>query len=158
MAIELRPAIDEDALDVASVLIASRETYLPFAPMAHTGTEVRAWVREVLLPAGNVTVACEGARVVGVLATSREDDAAWIEQLYLMPGWTGRGIGAQLLAHALASLPRPVRLYTFQANEGARAFYERHGFEAIAFSDGAGNEERCPDVLYELTALSAGTD
>ncbi|OWQ46344.1 hypothetical protein CDL60_16225 [Roseateles noduli] len=151
MTIELRPAIDADALDVATVLMASRDVYLPFAPMAHTGAEVRAWVREVLLPAGNVTVACEDARIVGVLATSIEGGIAWIEQLYLMPGWTGRGIGARLLAHALASLRRPIRLYTFQANEGARAFYERHGFVAIAFTDGAGNEERCPDVLYELT-------
>lgn len=150
MTIELRPAISEDALDVATVLIASRDAFLPYAPMAHTVPEIRAWVRDVLLPSGHVTVACEGAQVVGVLATARQDDAAWIEQLYLLPGWTGQGIGARLLAHALATLPRPIRLYTFQANEGARAFYERHGFEALAYSDGAGNEERCPDVLYEL--------
>ncbi|ANH68876.1 GNAT family N-acetyltransferase [Mitsuaria sp. 7] len=150
MTVELRPAIDEDALDVADVLIASREAFLPYAPMAHTAPEVRGWVRDVLVPSGQVTVACEGARIVGVLATSREEDAAWIEQLYLLPGWTGQGIGERLLAHALASLPRPIRLYTFQANEGARAFYERHGFKAIDFSDGAGNEERCPDVLHEL--------
>jgi putative addiction module component (TIGR02574 family) len=43
-----------------------------------------------------------------------------------------------------------VRLYTFQANTRARSFWERHGFKAIAYSDGSTNEERCPDVLYEL--------
>jgi putative addiction module component (TIGR02574 family) len=32
----------------------------------------------------------------------------------------------------------------------ARSFWERHGFKAIAYSDGSTNEERCPDVLYEL--------
>ncbi len=48
-------------------------------------------------------------------------------------------------------LPRPIRLYCFHANTGARAFYERHGFKAVAFSDGSTNEERCPDVLYVLT-------
>ncbi|WP_431259031.1 N-acetyltransferase family protein [Roseateles chitinivorans] len=151
MSIALRPAIDEDASDVATVLMASRKAYLPFAPMAHTESEVRGWVRDVLVPSGDVTVACEDGRIVGVLATSRGDDAAWIEQLYLMPGWTGQGIGARLLVHALAILPRPVRLYTFQANAGARAFYERHGFEVLAYSDGQENEERCPDVLYELS-------
>lgn len=155
MTVELRPAIDGDALDVANVLMASREAHLPYAPMAHPAPEVRVWVREVLLPAGNVTVACEGERIVGVLSTSQEADAAWIEQLYVLPGWTGRGIGERLLAHALAALRRPVRLYTFQANERARAFYERHGFIAIGFSDGADNEERCPDVLYELTGERA---
>ncbi|MGE3511045.1 MAG: histone acetyltransferase, partial [Vicinamibacterales bacterium] len=30
-----------------------------------------------------------------------------------------------------------------------RVFYERHGFVAVAFGDGSGNEERCPDILYE---------
>jgi hypothetical protein len=29
------------------------------------------------------------------------------------------------------------------------AVYESRGFRAIAFGDGAGNEEKCPDVLYE---------
>jgi ribosomal protein S18 acetylase RimI-like enzyme len=42
-----------------------------------------------------------------------------------------------------------VRLYTFQANHHARTFYERHGFQAVAFSEGLDNEEKCPDVLYE---------
>ena len=33
-------------------------------------------------------------------------------------------------------LGSPIRLYTFQANNGARRFYERHGFTPIAFGDG----------------------
>ena len=41
-------------------------------------------------------------------------------------------------------------VYTFQANAGARRFYERHGFVPVEFTDGQANEERCPDVLYEL--------
>ena len=40
----------------------------------------------------------------------------------------------------------------FQANSGARRFYERRGFVAVEFTDGESNEERCPDVLYELAA------
>jgi GNAT superfamily N-acetyltransferase len=79
------------------------------------------------------------------------DRLSWIDQMYLDPTHVGRGIGALLLAHALATLPRPIRLYTFQRNEGARRFYERHGFRAVEFSDGSGNEERCPDVLFELS-------
>ena len=48
--------------------------------------------------------------------------------------------------------PRPIRLYTFQTHSLARRFYERHGYKAIEFTDGQGNEEKCPDVLYELGA------
>ncbi len=78
------------------------------------------------------------------------EDPAWIDHLYVHPAHAARGIGSTLLAHALATLPRPVQLWTFQANRHARAFYERHGFAAITFTDGADNEERCPDVLYRL--------
>jgi GNAT superfamily N-acetyltransferase len=118
--------------------------------LAHTDAEVYQWVRDVLVPSGGVTVACAGASLVGVLATARKAGVSWINQLYLVPSHVGRGIGTQLLTYALATLPRPVRLYTFQANVRARAFYERHGFKAIAFTDGSANEEHCPDVLYEL--------
>lgn len=41
-----------------------------------------------------------------------------------------------------------VKLHCFQANSGARRFYERHGFQAEAFGDGSGNEENLPDILY----------
>jgi len=152
MRVSLRPATIEDAPRIAEVLSTSRRTFLPYACSAHTDAEVHEWVRDVLVPAGGVMVACVGASIVGVLATARESGASWVHQLYLTPNHVGQGIGTRLLGQALRSLPLPVRLYTFQANVRARAFYERHGFRAVAFSDGASNEERCPDVLYELAA------
>jgi GNAT superfamily N-acetyltransferase len=148
--ISIRPAITADAPQVASVLLTSRKISLPFAPLAHTDAEVRAWVRDVLIPAGGVTVACEDNTVIGMIDAAHEPGVSWIHQLYVAPSRVGRGIGTQLLAQALTLLPRPIRLYTFQQNSGSRRFYERHGFVAIALSDGAANEERCPDVLYEL--------
>ena len=153
-ALTLRPATAADAHEVARVLIDSRRELMPFAPSAHSDDEVRAWVRQVLIPAGEVTVACLGGSVAGALAVSQADGIAWIEQLCVHPAQVARGAGRAMLAHALASLPRPLQLFTFQANRHARAFYERHGFVAVAFSDGAGNEERCPDVLYRLDAPS----
>jgi hypothetical protein len=42
-------------------------------------------------------------------------------------------------------------LWCFQRNTRARRFYERRGFAPIRFTDGSANEERCPDVLYELS-------
>jgi GNAT superfamily N-acetyltransferase len=75
-----------------------------------------------------------------------------LNQMYVLPEHVGRGTGSALLAVALKSMRHSIRLFTFQQNADARRFYERHGFKAIAFSDGHNNEERCPDVLYELTA------
>ena len=85
-----------------------------------------------------------------MVALRLDADYRWIDQLYASPAFWGRGIGAQLLRFAIAELSRPVRLYSFQANTRARNLYETHGFKAIEFGDGSGNEENCPDVLYEL--------
>lgn len=154
MAPSLRPAVPGDASAVADVLIASRRAFLPFAPSAHSDADMQAWVKHTLLPTGRVHVATVADRVVAVLASAQDQEAgcSWIDQLYVLPGHTGQQLGAQLLAHAHTELPLPIRLYTFQANAGARRFYERHGYVAIAFTDGADNEEKCPDVLYELKA------
>jgi GNAT superfamily N-acetyltransferase len=146
----LRPATPEDAAGVAEVYLASRKVFLPFAPLAHPPKDVRKWIAEVLLPSGGVTVATVRAEIIGMMALSRRGEADWITHLYLHPKATGHGLGTRLLARALEELGPRIRLYTFQANAGARRFYERHGFHAIAFSDGEGNEEHCPDVLYEL--------
>jgi GNAT superfamily N-acetyltransferase len=151
----LRAAEDADAAAVADVLIGSRKAFLPYASSAHPDGDVRLWVRHVLIPAGGVTVAVVGGAIAGVLAMSRDGPHHWIDQLYVHPAHVNRGIGSRLLAHAMAVAPPPLRLYTFQQNEGARRFYERHGFVAIAFGDGRHNEEHCPDVLYELPALPA---
>jgi GNAT superfamily N-acetyltransferase len=84
-----------------------------------------------------------------MMADSQSGGIGWIEYLYLRPSAVGRGIGSRLLEQAKSVLGSPIRLYTFQANHGARRFYERHGFHVVAFGDGSDNEERCPDVLYE---------
>ena len=72
-----------------------------------------------------------------------------VQQLYILPGYQGIGIGSALLALAKVRRPGGLRLYAFQRNARARAFYERRAFVAIAFGDGSGNEEGEPDVLYE---------
>jgi ribosomal protein S18 acetylase RimI-like enzyme len=146
----VRSANEADAVDVVRVLRGSRLRFLPYAPPVHSEAQTLHWVLSDLIPSGGVTVATVDKHVVGVLAVSRGDGASWIDQLYVDPEYCGRGVGSQLLAGALASLPRPIRLYTFQQNGGARRFYERHGFSPIRWGDGSGNEEGCPDVLYEL--------
>lgn len=146
----LRPASPGDAPRVAQLLIDTRARFMPYAPSAHSDDEVREWVATTLVPGGGVTVAQVDGRVLGAMATAREGGCSWIMQMAVDPAVVGRGLGSSLLAQALRDLPRPIRLYTFQANTGARRFYERHGFAAIEFSDGLANEERCPDVLYEI--------
>ena len=146
----LRSANANDARRIADILIGTRATFMPYAPSAHSEPEVREWVASHLVPTGGVVVAEIDGQVVGVMATATEGECAWITQMAVDPGMAGNGVGSVLLAHAIETLARPIRLYTFQQNIGARRIYERHGFQAIQFTDGEDNEERCPDVLYEL--------
>lgn len=147
----LRPATNQDARAIADVYWSSRMTFLPYAPLKHSLPDVQRWIADELLVHHTVWVEENAGRVAGFIAWEVRGTLGWIDQIYVAPGLTGQGTGDRLLSQALASLPRPVRLYTFQANEGARRFYERRGFLVLETTDGSRNEERCPDVLYELT-------
>ena len=149
MAVDFRRAVPSDAESVAEVYLRSRKELVACAPLVHSDECVRGWVREHLIPAGRTTVAVVDDRIVGFSSVAMAGDCGWIEQLYLHPAWIGRGVGTALLARARAELSPPIRLYTFQCNTRARDFYERRGFRAVKLGDGSGNEEKCPDVLYE---------
>lgn len=145
----LRSASEDDAPTVALILISSREAFLPYAKSPHSEKRIHHWVSTILIPTGGVVIAqCDGLDV-GVLATSRSEGIAWIDQLYVAPGFTSRGVGSEMLNHAMGILEKPIHLWTFQQNSRAQRFYERHGFKAIKQTDGQDNEEKCPDVLYE---------
>jgi ribosomal protein S18 acetylase RimI-like enzyme len=58
-----------------------------------------------------------------------------------------RGTGSGLLELAKARSSGNLRLYTFAANRGARAFYEKYGFQIV--DRGSDNEERLPHPLLE---------
>ena len=115
---------------------------LPGVRRVHSDDEVRRWVAGVLVPTHDVWVADVDGVVVGMLALSD----GWLDQLYLDPGWRGRGLGDRLVALAKGRQPNGLQLWTFQVNEPARRFYRRHGFAEVERTDGAGNEEREPDV------------
>lgn len=143
MTVDVRPAEREDAAAVAHVLITSRRDAHPDVPASvHPDEETRTWVREQLLVECEVWVATADAAVVGVLAL--QDD--WVEQLYVLAEWSGRGVGSRLLDRAKGRSPGGLQLWTFVSNEAARAFYEQRGFTVVEQTDGSGNEERLPDL------------
>ena len=118
---------------------------MPAVPApVHDDEDVRRWFREHVFARCEVWLAEQDGRVVGLLVLESD----WVDQLYVEPTETGRGIGSELLGVAKRERPAGLRLWTFEANDGARRFYERHGFVATERTDGSGNEERAPDVLY----------
>jgi ribosomal protein S18 acetylase RimI-like enzyme len=140
----LRPATLADADAIAGIHAAARRAAMPWLSVLHTDDETRQWVAEVVLPGQDVRVAELDGEVVGYAAR----EGAELNALYVRPAGQRRGVGSALLGAAMAASPGERWLWTFQRNAGARRFYERHGFVAVALTDGAGNEEREPDVRY----------
>jgi GNAT superfamily N-acetyltransferase len=132
---------DVDAIAGLFERIFATMTYLP---VLHTIDEHRAWFGARLVD-HEAWVWDEDGEVRGYMLLGDEE----LLHLYLGVGMTGRGVGAELLAHAKARRPSGFFLWTFQQNEGARRFYERYGLTATDFGDGSGNEEGVPDVRYE---------
>jgi len=120
---------------------AARE-YIPVSP--HSDDEVREWIdRRVIARLEAWLAESADAQIVGLLVLDRD----WVDQLYVEPTMTGQGIGSALLKFAQDERPAGLRLWTFESNQGARRFYERHGFVARDRTDGD-NEEGAPDILY----------
>jgi putative acetyltransferase len=116
---------------------------LPHLAGLHTPDEDRSFFRDRVFTRCEAWGVFEADGLVGFIAFR----PGWIDHLYVLPGSQGRGVGVALLSIAMERLPE-INLWTFQANAGARGFYERFGFTAVEFTDGAGNEEREPDVRY----------
>jgi ribosomal protein S18 acetylase RimI-like enzyme len=174
----VRRARDDESDRIADVFIPSFEG-LAFLPRLHTEDDTRDWIRTVVLAEQEVWVAEVEGRVVGYAALSdgarpesaRADSGrakplkasasrprrsalpavpdSVLEHLYVHPDFQGRGAGTALLEHAKRERPAGFRFWVFQKNERARRFYERHGCRLVQLTDGAGNEEREPDALYE---------
>ena len=138
---------------VAALYIDARRAAFPKVKVVHSDAETREWMREVVFPRRSIRIAELESEIVGFAAR----DGAWLEHLYLKPGWIGRGIGRELLDVVISEariVTLVLRLYTFQCNAGARRFYERNGFAAVAFGDGSSNEEGEPDIRYERPTRS----
>ena len=145
MEVVLRPARPADAPVVAEIFLAARAEAMPYLPEVHTDDETRIWIGDVVLSRSEVVVAEIGDRLAGFAAL----DADLLDHLYVHPDLQRRGVGEALLARAKELRPDGFRLWVFQRNTDARRFYERHGFRLVELTDGAGNEEREPDALYE---------
>ena len=146
----IRRASADETLVAADLYVTSRTGAGPLIPASmHDDEDVRQWMRDVFFPRAEVWFAVdEDDTALAILALEGDD---WLEQLYVLPEAQGRGIGRALVEHAKLQRPAGLQLWAFESNAPARAFYEANGFVAAEFTDGAGNEERAPDVRYAWT-------
>ena len=137
--ITFRQATVSDAPEIA--VVHRRSSFLP---VMNTPEEDLAHFRDCEFARSIIWVAEVDQHIVGLLAREGE----WVHHLYVVPEFQGNGIGSQLMAKAKLENPNGLRLYTYQENRPARAFYEARGFTNVEFND-AGREEGRPDVLME---------
>jgi GNAT superfamily N-acetyltransferase len=109
----------------------------------HSLEDARRFFRETVLAECRIWIADRTGEPVGLLALC----PPWIRQLAVFPPFQRQGIGTALLTTARKHSPRELRLFTFQRNNAGRAFYERHGFSALAFGVSPAPESE-PDIEY----------
>jgi GNAT superfamily N-acetyltransferase len=133
------------AADVEAIVSAFEPSFatLSFLPVLHTHEEHLAFFGRAV--AESEVYVHEQDAIDGFAALAGDV----LTHLYVAPEAFGRGIGSALLAEAKQQRPRGFTFWVFQENKRARRFYERRGCTAVRFTDGAGNEEQTPDVLYE---------
>jgi ribosomal protein S18 acetylase RimI-like enzyme len=146
MKVITRRAVARDADSIAELYLRARRAAAAVGaipPLVHGDDDVARWVAGIVIRKLECWVAESSQRaIVGMLVL----DGDSIDQLYVQPDLTGRGIGATLILLAKHKRPAGLRLLTFASNEGAQRFYLRHGFREVERTDGTGNEEGAPDI------------
>ena len=138
----IRRASPDDAAAISGVFVRARDE-MAYLPRIAAGVRPRlgGW----FLERGELWVAEEDGRVVGFTGLEGSE----LSHLYVDPWAQDRGVGSALLDWAKSLRPEGIELWVFQKNDGARRFYERHGFRLVRLTDGAENMEREPDARYE---------
>ena len=142
MVTTVRRATQADTDETAAVFTASFAS-MTFVPKLHTAEEDREFVRS-LIADKETWVAERDGRIVGLACV----DGGFLEQLYVHPSRHNTGTGSKLFKRVTEQHPKGFQFWTFQANAGARRFYERHGCALVRLTDGRDNEEKTPDALY----------
>ena len=144
----IRRATPADTAAVSRIFVRARDemNYLP-----RIADEHRPFLGGWFIDLYEIWVEEQG-EVVGFFGLNRDE----LSHIYVDPEQQGRGIGTTLLDHAKALRPDRLELWVFQKNEGARRFYERHGFRLLRRTDGAGNIEKEPDARYQWLRAGSG--
>jgi GNAT superfamily N-acetyltransferase len=128
-----RPALPAECSDADRVL---RAAFTPY--MNRLEREIPADYYKGLpasIERGDVFVADEAGRIVGVAATERRDTGLYLDRLAVDPSKQGTGLGSWLLVRleevARARGDRAMSLTTAEMMDHLLRLYGRHGFEVV---------------------------
>jgi GNAT superfamily N-acetyltransferase len=117
---------------------------------------VRAEIaRRVTLDEASYLVAEEDGQPVGFAGAS----PGWVDQLYVLPEAQGQGVGTTLLEAAVARRREAgdaeLRLWTLEANDAGRRFYEARGWRLAPETRVVPHPPNPIDVSYILPVKGA---
>ncbi len=161
-----RRATESDAEAIASLHTENwRDAYRDILPGSYldgkiTGERANFW-RYRFSSLGSdrflVVLAENLGELVGFACVLLDEDPQWgayMDNLHVLPGWRGRGIGRMLFDRALQWVMSkepgwPIHLWVFEANAGARRFYDALGGEIVDYkSKEVLKGIEIPSVLY----------
>jgi ribosomal protein S18 acetylase RimI-like enzyme len=146
MAIDYRLATDDDLQTLVDIHVASwRVAYRGRLPDTYLDNEVEAdrlasWQKTLPFQDNDhyLMLAVDQAtgKSIGFVkceyVPEKEKDMTYVDNLHVLPGWQGHGIGKKLLDLAVAWTKakgfQKIYLYVMEQNEGAIAFYSYRGW------------------------------
>jgi ribosomal protein S18 acetylase RimI-like enzyme len=143
--LRLRPYAPGDLEEIVALWHETKHAAFPWSKAQRLWTleSDRARFRDVVAVEHAVWIAEQGGRIAGFLAIRGD----FVDQLFVRTGLQRRGVGTALLRKAAELSPEGLRLFTFQRNEPARKFYEKHGFRVVKLGTSPPPESE-PDVEY----------
>lgn len=77
-------------------------------------------------------VALDDTKPIGFYTLEQKNESAWLENLWVLPQYIGRGVGKALFLHAVdVSRQRGFKLLQLEADPHAIGFYEKMGMYKI---------------------------
>jgi putative acetyltransferase len=151
MTVTIRAQRPDDAADVREVLTRSfgRTVVADLAEALVAGARGRAYVAEL---DGRVAGHVQLSRS-WLDASERLVEVLVLSPLGVLPESQGRGIGGQLVTHALAEAARLDAPAVFL--EGSPRYYGRFGFEPASRRGFAAPSVRIPDAAFQVVTLAS---
>ena len=141
---EIAEYLDDDFEAVARLFRqVFAETYPHFDAKFFEPERFRKILSEHILPNAKIWTAKKDGKLAGFLALEEN----FIDQLYIYAEFQNRGLGGFFVEQSKKIFPDFLELYTFDSNENAVAFYEKHDFKII--ERGIAPDEKMPDVKMQ---------
>ncbi|HEB12513.1 MAG TPA: GNAT family N-acetyltransferase [Actinobacteria bacterium] len=142
---EIRPCSTEDALDIQFVINKAATAYSEFLSADYNADEYMS-IDELRREIKKMTfyAVVRGGLIVAVMAYQPLNDVALIRHAYVLPACSRQGLAGRLLglADKLAKRDGIARVLvgTYKENNGAIAFYKKHGYRLNKYTDDAFDE------------------